>query len=178
MQTKTDKSSAFYEFSDRSESLAGRLKVKISELGDVLSISPDMLAGYRTGRYPISAKAWRKLHNAEMEAGIRMPDHDSSKAELVRIRNELARHDPKFAQGVAKVKAARAAKTSSDGRHTSSLISTAPFHSAPAAPDRERIEEHVRQWLDRAEEVPGGLGYAWGQVRLHLRLDDLDKLSD
>ncbi len=137
-----------------------------------------MLYDIRNEKVPITAKMCRKLRSAEMEAGIRMPDHDEQLADAVRTRDGLARRDPEFARGVAGVKAARAAKTSSGGRHTSRVISADPSHPAPAAPDRERIEEHVRQWLDRAEEVPGGLGYAWGQVRLHLRREDLDHLSD
>lgn len=36
-----------------------------------MHVSEDMLMGYRTGRYQISAKAWRKLEQAEIAAGLR-----------------------------------------------------------------------------------------------------------
>ncbi|MDR1282213.1 MAG: hypothetical protein LBK99_15540 [Opitutaceae bacterium] len=58
------------DFSDRTDALAHHLGIRIAELTDRLNLSRDSLMGYRTGRYPISAKAWRKLESAEMAAGI------------------------------------------------------------------------------------------------------------
>lgn len=62
----------------------------------------------------------------------------------------------------------------------------APYSAAPAAPaagtpTRAAIEARVRAFLDAAERVPGGLGYASIQVQLHLdpsRLAALDPGHD
>ncbi len=42
---------------------------------------------------------------------------------------------------------------------------------------REKIEERISAYLDVAERVPGGLGYAWGKVCVHLRIDELNALD-
>lgn len=57
-------------FSEKSEKLAAHLGVKLDELPARLGVSKDMFYAYRTGRYPISKKAWRKLREAEIAAGL------------------------------------------------------------------------------------------------------------
>lgn len=57
-------------FSQRTEELAARLGVLLRDLPAQLGFSPRMLYGYRSGKYPITAKAWRKLEAAERAAGI------------------------------------------------------------------------------------------------------------
>ncbi|MBC8010052.1 MAG: hypothetical protein H7067_08145 [Burkholderiales bacterium] len=69
-----DKSALFSAFSARTEALAAKLGVRVIDLPGVLGFSLDMLTGYRSGRYPISIKAWRKLESAEAAAGIAKKD--------------------------------------------------------------------------------------------------------
>jgi len=59
------------DFSDRTDALAAHLSIRIAELTERLGLSRDSLMGYRTGRYSISSKAWRKLETAEAAAGIK-----------------------------------------------------------------------------------------------------------
>jgi hypothetical protein len=59
------------DFSDRTDALAAHLQIRIAELTDRLGLSRDSLMGYRTGRYTISEKAWRKLEAAEAAASIK-----------------------------------------------------------------------------------------------------------
>lgn len=61
----------FSDYSDRTDALAKHLGLRIADLSETIGTSVDMIMGYRTGRYPISAKAWRKLAAAEREAGIK-----------------------------------------------------------------------------------------------------------
>lgn len=65
-----EKNRTFSHFSHRTEILADKLNVQLQELGRVLGVSNRMLFGYRSGSYPISDKAWRKLEAAEKAAGI------------------------------------------------------------------------------------------------------------
>jgi transcriptional regulator with XRE-family HTH domain len=51
------------------------------------------------------------------------------------------------------------------------------YASPPTAPTRPQIEARVKDYLDAAERVPGGLGYAWGQVATHLNPQSLDALK-
>jgi len=64
MQSKSDKKS---EFSTRTEDLARNLGVKLSDLPKILGVSASMFFAYRSGKHPISNKAWRKLDQAERE---------------------------------------------------------------------------------------------------------------
>lgn len=93
MQSKSESPSKISEFCTRTDGLASHYKIRVVDLPDRLKISEDMLMGYRTGRYPISAKAWGKLHNAEIEAGIISPDHDPRVVELSNVRAQLAAID-------------------------------------------------------------------------------------
>ncbi len=58
------------------------------------------------------------------------------------------------------------------------IISPSDNASPLAAPDRAAIEALFTKYLDVAEQVPGGLGHAWVQVKLHLKIDDLEKLIE
>jgi hypothetical protein len=55
----------FESFSTRTEALADALGLKLSDLPDLIGISKAMFHSYRSGKYPISDKAWRKLRTAE-----------------------------------------------------------------------------------------------------------------
>lgn len=59
------KSELFSEFSERTEELAKRLDVNVSDLPEIIGVSASMFHAYRSGKSPISLKAWRKLEAAE-----------------------------------------------------------------------------------------------------------------
>jgi hypothetical protein len=67
VQEKSDK---FSEYSERTEALARILGKNVSDLPAKIGVSNSMFYAYRTGKYPISAKAWKKLEAAERSAGI------------------------------------------------------------------------------------------------------------
>lgn len=61
--------------------LAESLRLKLADLAPRMGISERMLFGYRSGTYPISSKAWRKLESAERAAGIvEFPDQTGGRA--------------------------------------------------------------------------------------------------
>jgi hypothetical protein len=66
-----EKSDNHAYFSEKSERLAKHLGINLDAIPAYIGISKDMFYAYRTGRHPISAKAWRKLKQAEIEAGLR-----------------------------------------------------------------------------------------------------------
>lgn len=59
------------QFSQRTDALASLLGCYLKDLPAKIGISERALFGYRTGRYPVTAKALRKLQAAEDAAGIR-----------------------------------------------------------------------------------------------------------
>jgi hypothetical protein len=75
MQEKSERHS---EFSERTEVLSRKIGVIISDLPRKIGVSNSMFHAYRSGNYPISAKAWRKLEAAELAAGIGVPETDSA----------------------------------------------------------------------------------------------------
>jgi hypothetical protein len=62
------------EFSERTNRLAEKLGVSLRDLGPKLEMSTAMLFGYRSGSNLISVKAWKKLEQAEIRAGLRPED--------------------------------------------------------------------------------------------------------
>lgn len=67
MQEKSEKKS---EFSERTEFLAKKLRINLSDLPPKIGVSNSQYHAYRSGKQPISEKAWRKLEAAERAAGI------------------------------------------------------------------------------------------------------------
>jgi SOS-response transcriptional repressor LexA len=57
-------------FSQRTDFLATALCVFLRDLPGIIGISPRSMFGYRSGKYPVTAKALRKLEAAEQSAGI------------------------------------------------------------------------------------------------------------
>lgn len=57
-------------FLKRTDALAHALGCNVEDLIDRLGTSRASLFSYRTGKRPISSKAWRKLEAAERAAGI------------------------------------------------------------------------------------------------------------
>lgn len=67
MQEKSEK---FLEFSERTEVLAKKAGLRLRDLPEKMNLSASMFHAYRSGKYPISPKAWNKLKAAEQAAGI------------------------------------------------------------------------------------------------------------
>jgi len=64
------KKQTFLDFSRRTDALAVKLGFRLGDLPAKLGISRASLFSYRTGKSPISNKAWQKLQIAERESGI------------------------------------------------------------------------------------------------------------
>jgi transcriptional regulator with XRE-family HTH domain len=64
MQQQNQSNSSFSEQTDR---LAEALNLSLRDLADHAGISQAMFFGYRSGAYPVSDKAWRKLKKSEQE---------------------------------------------------------------------------------------------------------------
>lgn len=76
MQQKIRSPESFLERTDR---LAALNSISLRELAPILGISQASLFGYRSGKIPISAKAWSKLE--AIEANLEEPK-DSSRSGL------------------------------------------------------------------------------------------------
>ncbi len=66
----------FRFFLERTDDLAYKLRITLRELGPVIGMSTASLFGYRSGKIPLSSKAWGKLEAAEKKAGINSVTHD------------------------------------------------------------------------------------------------------
>lgn len=156
------KSENYLEFSERTEALSQKLGVKLSDLPPVIGISPAMFYAHRTGKHHISDKTWRKLESAEVTAGVMTKKTQPVSAPRV-PPPEAGRHmgPSDFARG----------------RPPVSILPSADYAFPPPPITREQIESRVSAYLDAAERVPGGLGFAWGQVCLHLDIAHLSALD-
>lgn len=65
-----DQSQTFSDFLRRTDLLAERLGLNLSEIPDRLGISKAMLFAYRKGTNRITPKVWIKLGEAERKAGM------------------------------------------------------------------------------------------------------------
>lgn len=68
-------------FLKRSDELAYKLRLSLRELAPKLGLSAGSFFGYRTGRVPLSAKAWRKLE--DVERSVAMSDHSAESPAVV-----------------------------------------------------------------------------------------------
>ena len=121
--------------------LAERLRVPLRELGPRIGLSTSILFAYRNGSQPISEKAWSKLERAE---GAERGDAQDYEQALNEPQTPYVTH-------------ARPR-----------VIINPAYAMPPPEPTRAQIEARIKAFLDAAEKVPGGLGFAWGQVALHL----------
>lgn len=64
------KNETFRNFSERTDALAVRLDTDLGGVMERLGMGRASFFGYRTGKRPISGKAWAKLEAAERAAGI------------------------------------------------------------------------------------------------------------
>lgn len=84
-----EQSDIFSEFSERSDNLAGKMGIRISDLPRKIGISTSMFYVYRTGKHPISRKAWLKLEAAEKAVGLGVHESDVN-ARLAALENKFA----------------------------------------------------------------------------------------
>lgn len=50
-----------------------------------------------------------------------------------------------------------------------------PRFTPRAEPTVEMCQEHFRQFLERAAQEPGGLGFTWQILQKHFPLDEFDR---
>ena len=65
-----DKFCSSLQFLQRTDNLTARLNCYLRDLPAKIGISERSMFGYRAGKYPVTAKALRKLEQAERDAGI------------------------------------------------------------------------------------------------------------
>lgn len=136
-------------FSDKTDQLADRLGVTLKELTDVLGISTDSLFGYRTGRLPISAKAWRKLRNAEAKAG------------LISDPNLTPPPAPKFSGN----------SPSRIGNNPDSSVKLNPAFAPPVGnPTQQDCIDHLTAYLAEAKHVPGLVAHTLIELKKHFKV--------
>jgi len=91
------KNQTIIPFSDRVEQLAAHLGIGVKETASRIGISPAMLFAYKSGKNPISGKAWRKLEEAEIRAGLKIGSDfliKSDRGILVAEAKALSSGDP------------------------------------------------------------------------------------
>lgn len=79
------------DFLKRSDALALALQKNVQDLTEVLGVSRASLFSYRTGKRPITSKAWRKLEQAERAAGM-LPPSPTYTQEAVKQNRLRERH--------------------------------------------------------------------------------------
>lgn len=111
----------FSEFSERTESLSDSTGCRLSDLPALIGISASMFHAYRSGKYPISAKAWRKLEAAERKAGIRPGEAKAEAApdppaparidQLIALNQQLAEMKRAHEEALARIAALQIQQT-------------------------------------------------------------------
>lgn len=69
-------------FLKRTDALAERLRFTLRELCAHVGLSTGSFFGYRTGRVLVTTKAWKKLEEAEIKAGIKLESITDLEAHL------------------------------------------------------------------------------------------------
>lgn len=111
----------FSEFSEKTESLSDSTGCRLSDLPALIGISASMFHAYRSGKYPISAKAWRKLEAAERKAGIRPGEAKAEAApdppaparidQLIALNQQLAEMTRAHEEALARIAALQIQQT-------------------------------------------------------------------
>lgn len=111
----------FSEFSEKTESLSDSTGCRLSDLPALIGISASMFHAYRSGKYPISAKAWRKLEAAERKAGIRPGEAKAEAApdppaparidQLIALNQQLAEMKRAHEEALARIAALQIQQT-------------------------------------------------------------------
>lgn len=138
-------------FSDKTDRLAEKLGVTLKELTGVLGFSTDSLFGYRTGRLPISAKAWRKLRNAEHQAGL---ISDPNQTQIG--GSNFPRNTPSLL-----------------GKIPDSSVKLNPVFAPPAAnPTEQDCVAHLTAYLAEARHVPGLVAHTLIELKKHFKVSE------
>lgn len=127
----------FSEFSERTESLSDSTGCRLSDLPALIGISASMFHAYRSGKYPISAKAWRKLEAAERKAGIRPGEAKAEAAAAALANNPPA--DP----------SARAAQATRLLDLEEKALDPAWRPGTPAPSLKDTLDEPARYYIDQ-----------------------------
>jgi len=109
----------------------------------------------RSGKLPISRKTWRKLEQAESAAGLRVEEPPG-----IYRKSATLGHGP-----------------IPDEKALDSRMLNAAYQPV-GQPTRAQIEEHFRRYLDAAERAPGGLGFAWIQIKKHFKPQDFEDAGE
>lgn len=75
-----DENKTIQDFVRRTDDLAYKTGLNLSELPKIIGISKAMLFAYRSGKQAISAKVWRKLYEAQVKASEKS-DFERNKGE-------------------------------------------------------------------------------------------------
>jgi hypothetical protein len=147
-------------FSEKTDRLADHLKLPIKELAAYIGISPDSLSGYRSGRYEISAKAWRKLRTAEMKAGITGIGLNPSESARLVTENEA----PYFPRNTG---------PETGNARTSSPVKINPAFAPPGPhPTEQDCLNHLSAYLAEARHVPGLVAHTLIELKKHFKVAD------
>jgi hypothetical protein len=135
-------------FLERTDLLAARLGVQMGELLPILEISRASFFSYRSGKRPISAKAWRKLEKAEREAGVatlrEQLDVSLAAAEGASLDDVLSLFPEKARPGVrSKILEDRAEILRGDVHHFFEAVKALVLYAAKAAPLVERRDKEL-----------------------------------
>ncbi len=159
-----DKSQSFLEFSERTEVLAKKSGLRLSDLPVNMGLSNGMFHACRSGKTPISPKTWRKLESAERAAGIGIekPATPDRPAESVSNPNESGTGGDQFPDAGKMMPETLAALSEiflagAEAQATSFFRHAA--HLAKVAADRGRRSDDP-ELTDSAAEVMLGLAAA------------------
>jgi hypothetical protein len=83
-----DKFCSPLQFLQRTDALASALGCYLKEVPEKIGISERAMFGYRAGKYPVTAKALRKLEAAEALAGIQVEDANIVSRETLKKGSE------------------------------------------------------------------------------------------
>lgn len=145
------------EFSQRVDRLAAHLKIALRRLPQTLGISERMLFAYRKGSHPITAKAWAKLRQAEIAAGLAVADEP-------RAEESPARFDPADPLSGHATPVPR-------GQHSPAgrgVIAPHESFSKPPLPTEADVHAYVAYVLSVAAGDPRRLATLLETLQLHL----------
>lgn len=128
-----EKSKTFRSFFNRTEDLARKLRLNVSDLPAKIEVSASMFHSYRSGKYPISDKAWRKLEAAERAAEV-----VNSSSPTLPVLSENA-------ENVGKVK-----EPGSDTERKVPMDYRDAFFKLAATGDLEWLQERIRELAEQA----------------------------
>lgn len=173
-QTKPDSMQAENQtnsdFSRRTNALAARLGLRLSDLTGVIGISKAMLFAYRSNQ-PISGKVWAKLKNAEDLAGSYDAGPDATKHLLQDdVTQYRTKSDPAPIPGIAEVMKALKAQVAP---HVADEVERLLLEH-----QRERLRMEANDFFGNVEALAASAKQAAGIVTDKRIAKDLRTLSE